>query len=150
MNKQITDLDILYRILNVGSGNLREEFGPSTEASLLSPLPLLTTKEDVSDSESEDEDTSLMKKNGESIKKKKVVFGSVDGATIAYESHPNLLIRRTTCCDNGSCGSCCTCGKPECSTCGAHRKWSHLTQLYIGSITVVGLYVVFRALNRSK
>jgi hypothetical protein len=138
MNTEISDLDRLYRNLDIDVRTLSSKptmFSSNTPESALSPLPF---SEKQSPLEKEKVHAFHVKKD--------VRFATYDDSSvIAYASHPVVdssatdVPRKCSGCDNRMCDNC-----------SVPTQWSILTQVYIGSITVVGLYAIFRALQRSK
>lgn len=139
MKSEMSDLELLYRMLDidVNMSSTKDEFSENEPSSTLSPAPLDTDSD--SDTESVQKDSVFSKK--------RVNFAIRDDevAVIAYESHPTIDIFTQTdvrpkCsgCDNRRCDDCL----------GSRAKWSSITRIYVGSITVVALYAMFRALMR--
>ena len=133
MQNQMSDLEILYNILNIHVNESPDiPFSPSNQESMLSPVSI------------EDNHSISLDKEVPPLKtKKRVKFAYTDGSsTFAYETHPNIHVENST----PKCNGC------DCKECNCHNreKWSFLTHVYVGSITVVGLYTLFRVLQRSR
>jgi len=136
-----TDLQLLYNMLNVDVNDPMEiPFSPSEQDSSLCPISI----------EEGNQSMGLDDKESSSSKtKKRVKYAYGDGQnTYAYEAHPSIKDKD----NHGKKHKCKGCHKESCKHCGAHNKhsWSLMTQVYVGSITVVGLYALFRVLQKSR
>jgi len=137
MQTEMSDLNKLYRILDIDVNKLssKKSFSSNDQNSVLTPVHV-----------SEQEPTLDKHKMHSLHVKKDVRFATHDDSSvIAYERHPTVdhnAIPPHKCsgCDNQSCDDCSV----------RHTNWSNLTHVYIGSITVIGLYALFRALQRSR
>lgn len=141
MNSHMSDLETLYRVLDIDVNRLSSKspsFSSNTPDSALSPIPV-----------NGENRVSLEKEKAQFFHvKKDLRFASSDDTSVfAYEPHP--LIDLAT--EKEVRHKCSGCDNMKCDDCsGTRPKWSILTHVYIGSITVVALYAMFRAIQRSK
>lgn len=129
------DLQLLYNILNVDVNDPAEiPFSPSDQDSALCPISIEEGNQTMGLEDQDKESSSKIKK--------RVKYAYGDGpATYAYEAHPSIKDKTHKCkgCHKEHCGEHCD-----------KHSWSLMTQIYVGSITVVGLYAFFRVLQKSR
>lgn len=122
--EKISDLEKLYKILDIHVNDL-----PKKDSFSFSP-EVANSKHDPTEFNKEDEDHGLVKIDHQN--KKKTKEGIYTYILEKYKDGQN---------DNSANAS--SSGDEDAP------RWSKLTHLYIGSLTIIGLYAVFRALQRS-
>jgi len=140
----IYEMNQLYSILNMPINDSNDvSFASYTGQSTLSPVSV----EDEYKISLETEAIRPLK-----MKKNKVQFANMNDSMVAYEAHPSILTQNNKKQNNKKQNNKKqnTKEEEEDSDTESDMKWATSMQLYLGSITVIGLYALFRALQRSR
>lgn len=125
----------LYSILNIpinhDANKNTSGFTSYTDYSALSPLSI------------EEKSKVSLEKQAPSLTKKNVRFAAMNDSIVAYEAHPAIRTQKKEKDTDSDSDT-------ESDDGMGQVEWPTSMQVYLGSITVVGLYALFRALQRSR